>query len=514
MNQNSTSEASAFPELEMRNISKRFGATVALDGVSLKVKGGEVLALVGENGAGKSTLMKVLSGVHKPDYGEMYLNGKLFSPANPIQARRAGIAMIYQELSLAPHLTVEENIMLGMEPGRWGWIDRKKSIENTLRALEQFEHPEIKPDVRVGSLSPACQQLVEIARALAVGCKILVLDEPTSSLTAADTARLFELIKKLKSQGLAIIYISHFLEEVKEISDRIVVLRDGKVAGEGETSKMDVNLIISLMVGRQLDELYPHSPRIPGEILLEVKNLAGITKPVSASLIVRRGEVVGIAGLMGAGRTELIRCIFGLDRVKSGEIKVGAYFGPASPSKRWAQGVGLLSEDRKQEGLALSMSITENVTLTNLDNYTRFGFLSLKRQTASVNNWIDQLKIKCSTPWQRVNELSGGTQQKVALARLLNHDVDLLLLDEPTRGIDVAAKATIYKIIDDLASGAGGTKPRGILMVSSYLPELMGVCDKIAVMCRGQLSEARSVSEITEHDLMLLATTGVESKNV
>lgn len=513
MAQTNLSRIDMLPELEMLRISKRFGATVALDGVNLHVRGGEVLALVGENGAGKSTLMKILSGVHKPDSGEMYINGAPFSPANPIHARRAGIAMIYQELSLAPHLTVEENIMLGMEPCRFGWIDRKKSFENALRALEPFEHSEIRPDVKVGNLSPASQQLVEIARALAVGCKILVLDEPTSSLTAADTEKLFGLIQKLKSQGLAIIYISHFLEEVKRISDRITVLRDGKVVGEGETSKMDINQIVSLMIGRQLDELYPHSARNPGEVLLEIKNLAGMIKPVSASLTVRRGEVVGIAGLMGAGRTELVRCIFGLDRVKSGEIKVGVYFGPASPSKRWAQGVGLLSEDRKQEGLALSMSIVENITLTNLENYTRLGILSPKKQTSSVKRWIDQLKIRCASPMQRVNELSGGTQQKVALARLLNHDVDLLLLDEPTRGIDVAAKATIYKIIDDLASGANGIRPRGILMVSSYLPELMGVCDKIAVMCRGYLSEPRSVSSINEHDLMLMATTGVESKD-
>jgi ribose transport system ATP-binding protein len=513
MVQNNPSETKMLPELRMHNISKKFGATVALDGVSLHVKGGEILALVGENGAGKSTLMKVLSGVHRPDSGEMYLNGSPFSPANPIQARRAGIAMIYQELSLAPHLSVQENIMLGMEPCKFGWIDRKKSLENALKALEPFEHPEIKPDIKVGNLSPACQQLVEIARALAVGCKILVLDEPTSSLTAADTEKLFALIQKLKDQGLAIIYISHFLEEVKRISDRITVLRDGKVVGEGKTSSMDINQIVSMMIGRQLEELYPHSPRNAGEVLLEIKNLAGIVKPVSASLTVRRGEVVGIAGLMGAGRTELIRCIFGLDKIKSGEIKIGVYFGPASPSKRWAQGVGLLSEDRKQEGLALSMSIAENVTLTKLDDYTRFGILSPKKQTFAVKHWIDQLKIRCASPWQRVNELSGGTQQKVALARLLNHDVDLLLLDEPTRGIDVAAKATIYKIIDDLASGANGIRPRGILIVSSYLPELMGVCDKIAVMCRGYLSEPRPVSSINEHDLMLQATTGVELMN-
>jgi len=499
-------------ELVMRNISKRFGATIALEDVSLNAKGGEVLALVGENGAGKSTLMKILSGVHKPDSGEMFLNGKPFLPSNPINARKAGIAMIYQELSLAPHLTVEENILLGMEPSRLGFINRKEVREKALNALKYFEHPEITPEVKVGKLSPACQQLIEIARAIAVGCKILVLDEPTSSLTSRDVERLFALIKKLKSQGLAIIYISHFLEEVKDVSDRIVVLRDGRVVGEGITEQMDVNLIVSLMVGRQIAELYPRSERKPGEVLLEINNLAGEFKPNSATLQVRRGEVVGIAGLMGAGRTELLRCIFGLDKIKLGEIKFEAYIGPASPSKRWAQGGGFLSEDRKQEGLALSMSIAENITLTRLQKYKKFGFLSLKQQSEDAQKWVSNLSVRCTDVWQPVSELSGGTQQKVALARLLNHDVDLLLLDEPTRGIDVAAKATIYKIIDDLATGVYGGKPRAILMVSSYLPELMGVCDRIAVMCRGCLGEAKPVSQINEHNLMLEAT-GQENQN-
>lgn len=505
--------ASELPRLVMRNISKRFGATVALDGVSLNVKGGEALALVGENGAGKSTLMKILSGVHRPDSGEILLNDIPFLPDNPIQSRKAGIAMIYQELSLAPHLTVEENILLGMEPSKYGIINWRQVREKALQALAYFEHPEITPDTKVSRLSPASQQLVEIARALAVGCKILVLDEPTSSLTARDVERLFALIRKLKSRGLAIIYISHFLEEVKEVSDRIVVLRDGRVAGEGLTSEMDIPHIVSLMVGRQIDDLYPRSVRKPGEVLLEIKNLSGMVKPASATLALRRGEVVGIAGLMGAGRTELLRCIFGLDRVKSGEIKIGAYIGPASPSRRWAQGVGFLSEDRKQEGLALSMSIAENVTITRLDDYKRFGLLSLKRQSDAVQKWISYLNIRCINPWQPVFQLSGGTQQKVALARLLNHDVDLLLLDEPTRGIDVAAKASIYKLIDLLATGELGGKPRAILMVSSYLPELLGVCDRIAVMCRGKLGEAKPVSEVNEHELMLEATTGSSAEN-
>ncbi|MGB9602357.1 MAG: sugar ABC transporter ATP-binding protein [Limisphaerales bacterium] len=508
----SENSSGQLPELLMENISKRFGATVALEDVSLSVKGGEVLALVGENGAGKSTLMKILSGVYRPDSGSIRLNGSEFIPENPIQARKAGIAMIYQELSLAPHLTVKENILLGMEPSKFGFINWREVREKALQALAFFNHPEITPEIQVGKLSPAAQQLVEIARALAVGCSILVLDEPTSSLTGRDVKRLFELIHSLKSRGLAIIYISHFLEEVKAVSDRIVVLRDGKVVGAGLTKDMDVNRIVSLMVGRQIEELYPRSVRKTGELLLEIKELDGVVKPSGASIQVHRGEVVGIAGLMGAGRTELLRCIFGLDKVKSGEIKIGTYIGPASPTQRWMQGVGFLSEDRKQEGLALSMGIAENITITKLDKYKLFGFLSPKRQSEAARKWIEELKIRCAGPWQSVIELSGGTQQKVALARLLNHDVDLLLLDEPTRGIDVAAKAAIYKLIDQLATGEFGGRPRAILMVSSYLPELLGVCDRIAVMRKGYLSEAKPVSEVNEHSLMLEATTGYDTQ--
>lgn len=503
--------------LVMEGISKRFGATVALEDVSIRVDGAEVLAIVGENGAGKSTLMKILSGVHKPDTGRMMLNGAVYSPSSPMEARKAGVAMIYQELSLARHLTVEENIMLGMEPHKNGWLDKRQMRERAVAALEQLGHTDIDPAAKVGSLSPAAQQLVEIARAVAVGCKILVLDEPTSSLTREDVERLFELVRKIKSQGLAIIYISHFLEEVKEISDRIVVLRDGRVVGGDKTERLSINQIVALMVGREVSELYPRSPRVPAEVILDVKDLAGLKKPICASIQVRRGEVVGIAGLMGAGRTEFIRCIFGLDKVRSGEIRVGVYFGPASPSRRWAQGVGMLSEDRKQEGLALSMSIAENITLSKLDVFGRLGFISPRKQLSAAMKWVERLKIRCADLKQPVVTLSGGNQQKVALARLLHHDVDLLLLDEPTRGIDVGAKATIYQLIDELASGSPelGRKPRAILMVSSYLPELMGVCDRIAVMRRGYLGPARPVSEIDEHTLMLDATVqdAVEKDN-
>jgi ribose transport system ATP-binding protein len=490
----------------MRGIAKRFGATVALDSVGLRVMPGEVVALVGENGAGKSTLMKVLSGAHQPDAGEMWLDGCPFQPASPLEARRSGIAMIYQELSLAPHLTVEENVMLGMEPGRLGVIDRKEVRRRAVEATQTFGHAEIRPDVAVNRLSLAAQQLVEIARALAIGCRVLVLDEPTSSLSAEDARHLFALIGRLKQQGLGIVYISHFLEEVKQVADRVVVLRDGCVVDGGEATALGIDQIIALMVGRKVETLYPRSPRIAGDAVLEIKDLAGEEKPCSAGLTLHRGEVLGIAGLLGAGRTELLRCIFGMEPVVLGTVKVGAYVGPASPARRWAQGVGLLSEDRKREGLALALSIADNTTLTRLTGLGPLSLVLPSRQEAATQLWIRRLGIRCQGPQQTVISLSGGNQQKVALARLLQHDVDVLLLDEPTRGIDVAAKAAIYQLIDELASGAGGKTPKAVLMVSSYLPELRGICDRIAVMCRGRLGTARPVGDVDEQALMLEAT--------
>jgi ribose transport system ATP-binding protein len=483
--------------LKMSGIRKRFGATIALDGVDLEVAGGEVLALVGENGAGKSTLMKTLAGVHAPDSGQMLLGDQGYLPRSPLDARHRGVAMIYQELSLAPHLSVMENILLGMEPMRgplmrWGEIRRR-----TEDALRQVGRPDIRPDEIVGRLSIAEQQLVEIGRAVAVGCRVLVLDEPTSSLTQRDIALLFDLVRRLRSQGLAIIYISHFLEEVKAISDRFTVLRDGKSVGGGRTADVPADKIVSMMVGRDVKDLYPRSPRSPGPVLLELIDVTGRGgKPLSASLQLRAGEVVGIAGLVGAGRTELLQTIFGLRDVASGRIRVGTFNDRAGPSQRLAQGVGLLSEDRKTEGLALNLSIADNLTLSKMGPIVRPA-----QQDTESRRWIKELAVRCRSPWQPIGDLSGGNQQKIAIARLLHHDVDVLLLDEPTRGIDVGAKALIYQVIDRLAASG-----KAVLMVSSYLPELLGTCDRIAVMCRGVLGPARPVAETNEHRIMLEAT--------
>jgi ribose transport system ATP-binding protein len=489
--------------LEMTHITKSFAATLALDGVSLAVAAGEVHALVGENGAGKSTLMKVLSGAVAPDAGTMRLGGAPYRPRSPLEARRAGVAMIYQELSLAPHLSVEENILLGMEPATLGVVRRGEMRARALEALAVLEHAEIDPAAPVGRLSAAAQQLVEIARAVAVGCRVLVLDEPTSSLTQHDVERLFRLIARLKAQGQAIIYISHFIDEVQRIADRITVLRDGRVAGSG-TAAMSLDAIVALMVGRNIAELYPRSVRAPGEAILTVDHLAGHGKPADAGFTLHRGEVLGIAGLVGAGRTELLRALFGLDPVRRGAVTLGAFSGPASPVRRWRQGMGLLSEDRKNEGLALGRDIADNLTLAHLPG----GLVLPWRQEAAARRWIEALGIRCRGAAQRVGDLSGGNQQKVALARLLHSDVDVLLLDEPTRGIDVASKAQIYRLIDDLASGTDGRAPKAILIVSSYLPELLGICDRVAVMRRGVLGPAHPVAEVDAQALMREAVGG------
>jgi ribose transport system ATP-binding protein len=360
----------------------------------------------------------------------------------------------------------------------------------------------LSPDARVGDLSPAHQQLVEIARALSQSsCRVLILDEPTSSLASSDVDKLFSVVRALREQGLAVIYISHFLEEVREVADAFTVLRDGKTVGGGTMQGAKIEDIVGMMAGREVSELFPRSPRVAKEVVLEVKGLAGMDKPTDASLALHRGEVLGIAGLVGAGRTELVRAIFGLDRVKSGVVKVLAFEGAASPAARLRQGMGFSSEDRKGEGLALGLSIADNLTLSKLGPLGPLGVVLPARQRDACQRWLDRLAVRAESPEQRVGELSGGNQQKIALARLLYHDADVFLLDEPTRGIDVASKAQIYELIDALAA-----QGKAILVVSSYLPELFGICDRIAVMRRGRLGEARPVGDLTEHAVLMEAT--------
>jgi ribose transport system ATP-binding protein len=397
-----------------------------------------------------------------------------------------------------------ENIMMGAEPTRFGLIDWPRMRDLASRALSQLGHHDIAPDAPVGSLSVAAQQLVEIARAVALGSRVLVLDEPTSSLGRADVERLFALLRKLQAEGHAIVYISHFIEEVKEVADRFIVLRDGRNAGGGPTRDATHDDIVALMVGRTVGDLFPRTPRHRGQAILEVSAL----EPGSASFTLHRGEILGIAGVLGSGRTRLLRTIFGLEPVRSGRIRVGIYSRGSGPHDRWRQGLGILSEDRKEEGLATTLDIADNVTMTRLTPYGVGGLLSPSRQRAAAARWISELQIKCAGPEQKAGELSGGNQQKVAIARLLHHDVDVLILDEPTRGIDVGSKAQIYHLIDALVADAPGHEARAVLMVSSYLPELLGMCDRIAVMKRGKLGDPVPAGTLTEHDLMMAATVG------
>ena len=492
------------PLLEMRGVGKTFGANRALDGVSLDLAGGEVHALVGENGAGKSTLMKILSGAYQPDSGRMVLRGDHYAPRGPRDARRHGVAMIYQELALAPHLSVEANVMLGQERARAGLIRGREHRKLVREALDLLDHPDIRPEAVVGTLSVGAQQLVEVARALVSNARVIVFDEPTSSLTERDAGRLFAIIDRLRDRGLGVVYISHFLEEVRRVAQRYTVLRDGRSVASGPMAGTELTTIIAEMVGRTIEDLFPRVPHEPGAPVLVLDALAGAPLPRRADLTLRRGEILGIAGLVGAGRTELLRALFGLAPVRSGQVTVKGVAGrQANPRQRIEQGFGLLSEDRKGEGLALGRSIEDNLTYSALGRHARWGWLDLKGRRAAVARWMTELRVKAVGPAQPIGGLSGGNQQKVALARLLHQEADILLLDEPTRGIDIGSKAEIYRLIGELAA-----RGRSIIMVSSYLPELFGISDRIAVMSRGVLSAARPVSEWTEHGVMEVATGG------
>jgi ribose transport system ATP-binding protein len=488
--------------LEMRGVHKTFGATRALEDVSLLVHAGQVHALIGENGAGKSTLMKILSGAYQPDSGSMTLAGEPFAPKGPRAALARGVAMIYQELALAPEMSVEANVLLGQERAWAGLVRRREHRRIVADALALLDHADIRPATRVRDLGLGAQQLIEVARALVSNARVIVFDEPTSSLAKRDADRLFAIIDRLRERGLGIVYISHFLEEVQQVAQAYTVLRDGRAVATGLLADTDLRSIIGQMVGRNLDELFPRVPHRHGEPILELKGLQGKRRSRPASLQVRRGEILGLAGLVGAGRTRLVRTVFGLEPVVRGVIRVAHFVGGyASPRERIAQGVGFLSEDRKSEGLALRRSVEDNMTYAGLMRHARHGILRLKERRAEVADWIARLRIAASGPLQPAANLSGGNQQKVALARLLHQRADVLLLDEPTRGIDVGSKAEIYRLLGELAA-----QGKAILIVSSYLPELLGICDRIAVMSRGILSDALPTDLWTEHQVMEVAT--------
>ncbi len=479
--------------LEVKRIHKSYGQTKALIDVSLEIRPGEVLAIAGENGSGKSTLMRILSGEEIQDSGELILNEKEYKPRSPQDALGRGVSLVHQELALCPHMTVAENIFLG-QMGRGGFSP--KEAETMARPiLTSLGYDSLNPAKLVRELSISLQQVVEIARTQALNAKFVLLDEPTSSLTKGDIRNLFDLIVRLKSQGKAIVYISHFLDELREIADRIAILRDGELAHVGAMASTPESDIIRHMVGREMNELFPRSERHVGEVILSVKNLSAEgNKPDNVSFELHRGEVCGVAGLNGAGRTELLRTIFSLDAVRSGSINIGS-ISPTGIRNTWQLGTGFVSEDRKEEGLALTMSIAENLTFPG-----RIGWrFSSSENEKSAQEFSTKLRVKARSVQQNIGELSGGNQQKVAIARLLHSGCEILILDEPTRGIDIGSKAEIYELIDGLAKDG-----KAVLIVSSYLPELLGICDRIAVMNRGVLSDFVPVGETNQEKLMEL----------
>jgi ribose transport system ATP-binding protein len=447
--------------------------------------------------------MGVLAGAVRPDRGAMALGDAAYAPDSPLAARRHGIALIHQELSLCPHLTVAENVLLGVEESRGGWIDRDRTRARTLALLEELPHPDITPNRRVSELSLPARQIVEICRALAADARVVLMDEPTSCLQGADVKQLFALVRRLVARGIAVVYISHFLEEVREIADHFTVLRDGRSVAGGPIAGTTNEALIAQMVGRAPTGLFPARRNAArNEVALSVRGLEAPPRLRSASFELRRGEILGIAGLMGSGRTELIRALFGLDHSRSGMIALhrpNAAPRGAGAARRVREGVGYLSEDRKGEGLTLPLSITDNLCATR-PLASRWGVLDLAAQAERARRWIAELRIRAQAPAQAVRALSGGNQQKVAIGRLLHQEADVLLLDEPTRGIDIGSKADVYEVIVRQADAG-----RAVLLVSSYLPELFGLCDRLAVMCRGTLGPARPIGEWTPESVMAAA---------
>ncbi len=495
------------PILSLQHISKGFPGVQALRDVHLEVRKGEIHVLVGENGAGKSTLMKILAGIYQPDSGTIEVDGQPTVIDGPQKARNLGISIIHQELNVSPNLTVAENIYMGREPhGPLGWIDFHKMKSNAQRDLDKVGAT-FSASTIVSVLSIAQQQLIEIARALSENARILIMDEPTAALSEHETQKLFEIMHNLRDQGIAIIYISHRMAEVYNVANRVTVLRDGQYVATLERSEVAAERLIRLMVGRSLDDLYVHNQVEAGEVVLDVRDLTDGRGIGPASLEIRRGEVVGLAGLIGAGRTELARLIFGADAHRGGEIFVeGKRFSIQRPADAIHAGIGLVPENRKEQGLFLQLAVDENITMNMLSRLSIGGLIKEREKRATARKYVKDLDMRISSLDQKVINLSGGNQQKIVLAKWLTLNPRVLLLDEPTRGVDVGAKAEIYHIIAQLAQSGVA-----ILMISSELPEVLGISDRILVMREGKIvanlpGRTTTQEEIMEHATDLLST--------
>lgn len=483
--------------LEVKNIHKYFPGVHALKGVNFKLQAGEVHALVGENGAGKSTLIKIIAGVYKPEEGEYLLNGESAEVQNPADSISKGVSVIYQELNSAPSLSIAENIFFGRLPQRYGKVQWQYLYEEAAQYMKEVGL-NMDPRTKVGYLSIAQQQLVEIAKAISINAKVIIMDEPTSALSPAEVKSLFRVIKKLKEKGVGIIYISHKLDEIFTVSDRITVFRDGAVVGEAKTGTIDNDTLIGMMVGRKMEDVFPPKTRQPGEIVLDVKNLS-TDKVENLNFQIRRGEIVGFSGLMGAGRTEMTKAIFGLDKRYTGEIYLEDMMIPKdNPIAARKMGIGLVSENRKEQGIIPNMSVGKNITLVTLNQVASKAVINKNKEADAITKIVKKILIKTPSFSQLITKLSGGNQQKVMLARwLVKENLKLLIIDEPTRGIDVGAKAEIYALMDSLAR-----QGLAILMVSSELPEILGMCDRIYVMRDGKITGEFNADEATEKILL------------
>ncbi len=491
--------------VQMEGIEKTFPGVHALSQCRFELQAGEVHALVGENGAGKSTLMKVLSGIYKPDAGRILYKGQPVEVHGPRAAQQLGISIIHQELNLMPHLTVAQNVFIGREPRRSPqFLLDEKSINDKTRVLLEMLHLKIDPRVKVADLTVAKQQMVEIAKALSFNSEVLIMDEPTAALTETEIADLFRIIRQLREKGVGVVHISHRLEELKQISDRTTVMRDGRYIDTVQTQDVAIDKIISMMVGRTIFEATPEVPEKPSEeIVLEARHLkrGSVIRDINFNL--KRGEILGFSGLVGAGRTEVARAIFGADPIDSGEVFMrGKKVEIHSPNDAVQNGIAYLSEDRKRYGLALRLDVEQNIVLATFRKFTgALGWVNRARTRATAKHYVDALSIKTPSLQQQVKNLSGGNQQKVIIGKWLTADTDVLIFDEPTRGIDVGAKSEIYRLLNDLAQ-----QGKSIIMISSELPEILRMSHRIVVMCEGRITGELSAAEASQEKIMALAT--------
>ena len=497
--------------VQLSNVSKSFGPVQVLKDVSLEMYRGEVLCMAGENGAGKSTLIKILTGAIPRDSGEYHIDGQDVGSPSPAQARALGVGVVYQELSLLREVSVEENLLMGRLPHTRGIVNKRELRAHATKMLERVGLNNVDPGALISDLPVATRQMVEIAKVLGAEARIVIFDEPTTALSEKDAHHLLQLIDRLKKEeGVAILYVTHRLEEIFEIGDRIMVLRDGQFITTAPTNQFTHDTLIRSMVGRQIEALYPKREHKQfGKTLLSVQGLRLQGSPFSINLEVHAGEIVGLGGLVGAGRTETVRAIFGADPIGSGKVLVdGKPLQPGSPEQAVRAGLGLLTEDRKELGLLASLSIRENVTIADLSAITRLGVISRKQEASLVNNLVPRLRLKYHSIEQPISSLSGGNQQKVLLSRWLATKAKVLLLDEPTKGVDVGAKADIYTIIGDLAA-----QGLGIVVVSSYLPELLGICDRVIVLHDFGVTGELPIEEATEEEVLRLASSAPVSMN-